>query len=189
MRVCKDYLKGECRRGGKCKFRHLNVRQYESEMFGIRNKTTDHEFESPETKRPRFTEPNSSTLTNIPQQQQPPPPLPPPTAASAAAAVAATPSNHHILIRGNKTLQAVHCYPALSASEARSIVLEEENSVLRKKVETLKKQVSDLTATNEFLLDQNAQLRMMGGKRTNVTSVTVPAVTITNTGGTGMQVI
>lgn len=36
-------------------------------------------------------------------------------------------------------------------------------------------QVSDLTATNEFLLDQNANLRV-SGKRNNV-----PAVTITNT--------
>jgi hypothetical protein len=60
--------------------------------------------------------------------------------------------------------------------------------MLRKRIEELKKQVSDLTATNEFLLDQNAQLRM-GGKRTaNVTAVTVPAVTITNTGPPTMQV-
>ena len=42
-------------------------------------------------------------------------------------------------------------------------------------------QVSDLTATNEFLLDQNAQLRMSGKRTANVTAVTVPAVTITNT--------
>jgi len=42
-------------------------------------------------------------------------------------------------------------------------------------------QVSDLTATNEFLLDQNAQLRMSGKRPANVTAVTVPAVTITNT--------
>lgn len=30
--VCKDYLKGECRRGGKCRFRHLSVREYELEL-------------------------------------------------------------------------------------------------------------------------------------------------------------
>ncbi|XP_029286510.1 zinc finger CCCH domain-containing protein 10 [Cottoperca gobio] len=37
--------------------------------------------------------------------------------------------------------------------------LEEENSLLRKRVEELKKQVSNLIATNEVLLDQNAQFR------------------------------
>lgn len=37
--------------------------------------------------------------------------------------------------------------------------LEEENSLLRKRVEELKKQVSNLLATNEVLLEQNAQFR------------------------------
>lgn len=61
-------------------------------------------------------------------------------------------------------------------------MLEEENNLLHKQVAELKKQVSDLTATNEFLLDQNAQLRVSSKRNAgNVTSVTVPAVTITNT--------
>ncbi|XP_018580846.1 zinc finger CCCH domain-containing protein 10 [Scleropages formosus] len=37
--------------------------------------------------------------------------------------------------------------------------LEEENALLRKRVEELKKQVSNLIATNEVLLEQNAQFR------------------------------
>ncbi|XP_031701814.1 zinc finger CCCH domain-containing protein 10 [Anarrhichthys ocellatus] len=37
--------------------------------------------------------------------------------------------------------------------------LEEENSLLRRRVEELKKQVSNLIATNEVLLEQNAQFR------------------------------
>ncbi|XP_046881109.1 zinc finger CCCH domain-containing protein 10 [Hypomesus transpacificus] len=37
--------------------------------------------------------------------------------------------------------------------------LEEENALLRRRVEELKKQVSNLIATNEVLLDQNAQFR------------------------------
>lgn len=78
------------------------------------------------------------------------------------------------------TVTPGYYYPVIARNEARAIVLEDENALLRKKIEELKKQVSDLTATNEFLLDQNAQLRM-SGKRTNVTAVTVPAVTITNT--------
>ncbi|XP_012235323.2 zinc finger CCCH domain-containing protein 10-like [Linepithema humile] len=72
-------------------------------------------------------------------------------------------------------------YPVIPRNEARAIVLEDENVLLRKKIDELKKQVSDLTATNEFLLDQNAQLRMSGKRPANVTAVTVPAVTITNT--------
>ncbi|XP_077428828.1 zinc finger CCCH domain-containing protein 10 [Vanacampus margaritifer] len=38
-------------------------------------------------------------------------------------------------------------------------LLEEENSLLRKRVEELKKQVANLIATNEVLLEQNAQFR------------------------------
>ena len=38
--------------------------------------------------------------------------------------------------------------------------LEDENSMLRRKVSELKKQVSDLTAINEVLLEQNARYRM-----------------------------
>ena len=36
----------------------------------------------------------------------------------------------------------------------------EENLQLRTQLQELEKRVSDLTATNEFLLDQNAQLRL-----------------------------
>jgi len=36
--VCKDFLKGECRRGAKCRFRHLSIREYEIELtYGSRN--------------------------------------------------------------------------------------------------------------------------------------------------------
>ena len=39
--------------------------------------------------------------------------------------------------------------------------LEDENSALRRRIDDLKKQVADLMATNDFLLDQNAQLRAL----------------------------
>ena len=38
-------------------------------------------------------------------------------------------------------------------------MLQDENLQLRTQIQELEKRVSDLTATNEFLLDQNAQLR------------------------------
>uniref|UniRef100_A0A1A8RLC6 Zinc finger CCCH domain-containing protein 10 n=1 Tax=Nothobranchius rachovii TaxID=451742 RepID=A0A1A8RLC6_9TELE len=52
--------------------------------------------------------------------------------------------------------------------------LEEENSLLRKRVEELKKQVSNLLATNEVLLEQNAQFRSQA-KVMTLTSTPAPA--------------
>lgn len=75
--------------------------------------------------------------------------------------------------------------PMISRADARTIMLEEENSLLHKEIAQLKRQVSDLTATNEFLLDQNAALRV-SGKRNG--SVNVPAaVTITNSNAAPQQ--
>lgn len=79
--VCKDFLKGDCRRAGRCKFRHLGE-------------------EEPEAKRRALDD------------------------------------------------------------EMGYRVLQQENAILRRKVDDLKKQVADLMATNEFLLDQNAALRL-----------------------------
>ncbi|XP_013398805.1 zinc finger CCCH domain-containing protein 10 [Lingula anatina] len=54
----------------------------------------------------------------------------------------------------------------------------EENVLLRRKVEDLKKQVSDLSATNEVLLEQNARIR--ASKANSVHMSTAPAlVTVT----------
>ncbi len=50
--------------------------------------------------------------------------------------------------------------------------LRRENDVLKRTVETLKKRVSDLNTTNEFLLEQNAQLRL--GDRIPKTVSTTP---------------
>ena len=46
-------------------------------------------------------------------------------------------------------------------------LVQEENLQLRTQIQELEKRVSDLTATNEFLLDQNAQLRMGGKPQVN----------------------
>lgn len=55
--------------------------------------------------------------------------------------------------------------------------LEDENAALRRRVEELKKQVADLMATNEFLLDQNAQLRSNKSVGANGPTVTPGTVT------------
>lgn len=61
-----------------------------------------------------------------------------------------------------------------SHGQAGSRFLEEENSALRRRIDELKKQVADLMATNEFLLEQNASLRSAG------------AVTVGFTGGSNV---
>ena len=59
-------------------------------------------------------------------------------------------------------------------------MLQEENMQLRTRLQEMEKRVSDLTATNEFLLDQNAQLRM-GVKP--AASVSTPGVPVSGLAG------
>ena len=51
-------------------------------------------------------------------------------------------------------------------------ILRQENLMLSQRVQELEKQVQNLTITNEFLLDQNAQLRM--GVKATTTAVAAP---------------
>lgn len=151
--ICKDFLKGECRRGGRCKFRHVNPSEFDMDMggvgrrrdqYGMFNQGFDNfEFYEPERKRRMFGDfGNGGPLPPPPNRQ----PMPPPQQ---------LPSDYYIL--------------------------EEENAFLRRKIEELRKQVTDLTATNEFLLDQNAQLRL--GKQNTVSPVT-PSMNPNSIGGT-----
>ena len=41
--ICKDFLKGECRRGRLCRFRHLSPRQYDMEMSGYEYESYHHQ--------------------------------------------------------------------------------------------------------------------------------------------------
>merc|ERR1719264_135916 len=59
-------------------------------------------------------------------------------------------------------------------------MVQDENHQLRIQIQELEKRVSDLTATNEFLLDQNAQLRM-GVKP--AASVSTPGVPVSGLAG------
>merc|ERR1712183_709653 len=53
-------------------------------------------------------------------------------------------------------------------------MVQEENHQMRTQIQELERRVSDLTATNEFLLDQNAQLRM--GVKTPVSGPPISTV-------------
>lgn len=68
----------------------------------------------------------------------------------------------------------------IRSQNERTLSLQDENNFLKKRIIDLKKQVSDLTAANEFLLDQNAQLRI-GRKNGGVGTVTPVSVTVTGT--------
>lgn len=129
--ICKDFMKGDCRRGARCKFRHPNPDFDMGPNPRGRFERFDRGFDDfnpyePEPKRRMFDD----RFGGPPMMDRPsrggepllPPPAPP------------VPPDYRML--------------------------EDENSLLRRKIDDLKKQVADLTATNEFLLDQNAQLRL-----------------------------
>lgn len=138
--ICKDFLKGDCRRAGRCKFRHIiETEQVDSphlwrrkkERFGSFEKYEVDEYE-PEPKRQAFDHY----------------------------------ANNSNYISGNDKCSLV----SSAVVPLDYQLLEEENTLLRHKIEELKKQVTELQATNEFLLDQNAQLRL--SKQTTVSPVT-----------------
>lgn len=124
--ICKDYLKGECRRAGRCKFRHMSIYEFQLEdnqnnirmrrdCYDSNNSYDSFSSYEPPVKRRAYEacfSDNSFTGERRPMMSQ-----------------------HYCM-------------------------LAEEKAMLLHKIEELKKQVADLTATNEFLLDQNAQLRV-----------------------------
>ena len=161
--LCKDYLKGECQRGKNCKFRHLEPTRTE-----LKNRHERPEnYDTPESKRRHFGvidfcshnhsshqfECGSSYRENS-------------SLCCYNQTINSNPSPHLPLFSGCKQLEMC--------------MIHEENLLLRRKVEDLKKQVSDLMATNEFLLDQNAHLRIQGKLPTvsTVATVTLPTVTL-----------
>ncbi|XP_055948790.1 zinc finger CCCH domain-containing protein 10-like [Argiope bruennichi] len=123
--ICKDYLKGECRRAGRCKFRHMSNYDFQMEASGQNNRMRRDHIEND-----RFD--NFNGYEPQPKRR----------------AYENTFSDAHYPPNDRKPMVTPH------------YLLEEENAMLLHKIEELKKQVLDLTATNEFLLDQNAQLRV-----------------------------
>ncbi|NXU40579.1 ZC3HA protein, partial [Drymodes brunneopygia] len=115
--ICRDFLKGDCQRGAKCKFQHLQ-RDFEQGLGpgGRRYEPFDGLYEPPEVE-PVLKRRRAEGL-----------------------------------YEGYD-----YAFPSPRAVEYR--LLEEENALLRKRVEDLKKQVNNLLATNEVLLEQNAQFR------------------------------
>lgn len=156
--LCKDFLKRECQRGKKCKFLHV------SESRGYQNKTE--EYDIPDAKR-RHNEDLDKLEYGFRIGER--------------------------MVANPSTVLCSHCKPISFHAKSHSFcmhtsgsnplelcVLHEENLLLRKKVEDLKKQVGDLLATNEFLLEQNAHFRIQGkfSTSTSIATVTLPTVTL-----------
>ncbi|XP_033211396.1 zinc finger CCCH domain-containing protein 10-like [Belonocnema kinseyi] len=195
--ICKDFVKGICERVN-CKFRHYKKDEPQINMIPVSQMNPprpQHNFNCPSIgENRRFEEDRSfhwpiedhamiatngySASPHPPDYMGPPEPK---RRLVSGEALLHFETSHLLGQHPAQPVTSGYYYPVIPRNEARAIVLEDENALLRKKIEELKKQVSDLTATNEFLLDQNAQLRMNGKRTANVTAVTVPAVTITNT--------
>ncbi|KAM3935225.1 zinc finger CCCH domain-containing protein 10 [Leptodactylus fuscus] len=144
--ICRDFLKGDCQRGDRCKFRHLQ-------------RDFDYQYEYACDLR------GGVLNTGLSSGGLP-----------AATARSFEHFGGHDGISETEHYSSSYRYgdrfddPVMkrrrvgydgyySASPVEYRMLEEENVMLRRRIEELKKQVSVLAATNEVLLDQNAQFR------------------------------
>ncbi|KAI4465392.1 muscleblind-like protein [Holotrichia oblita] len=184
--VCNMFRKGICRRP-VCKYRHITKEEEDCEIMElIRNNSNNQRNRFPFNNN--FQESHFNHLngvTDITRQSRlnfddnDYEPLPKRRFCSRTdfTETGVLPPDFHRKKAAFRGYFAANPPPMLGHLDARTIMLEEENSLLHKEIAQLKRQVSDLTATNEFLLDQNATLRVSSKRNA---SVTVPAVTLTN---------
>uniref|UniRef100_H3DAP1 Zinc finger CCCH domain-containing protein 10 n=1 Tax=Tetraodon nigroviridis TaxID=99883 RepID=H3DAP1_TETNG len=142
--ICRDFLKGECQRGNKCKFRHVEKGyEYDSSRVGVGGvvgQGVSGMVNAGTASQRRYD--RSSIYDPLLES------------GLFDAGSLETSLDHTALQLKRRRLEGP--FPPRPL-EYR--FLEEENSLLRKRVEELKKQVSNLIATNEVLLEQNAQFR------------------------------
>ncbi|KAL8621031.1 hypothetical protein ACOMHN_043521 [Nucella lapillus] len=202
--LCRDFMKGECKRGAKCKYRHLpndfhdcdllqrndigsgradlphhDLRPHPNDMRNNQNHNHNHNhgFNHMEDSFEKYDRYEYS-------HGGPGPGLDGPQLKRRRVEVDGYGGGAAGNIDGRFGLGPV------SSGRPNSYqyqVLEEENVALRRRVEELKKQVADLTATNEVLLEQNARLRV--SKSATVSAVQMqasqalpPAVTLSLAG-------
>lgn len=159
--ICKDYLKGDCKRGNKCKFRHINVSEYEFELRKSQRR---------DSKKSQLYDPYEDEFEKFECFE------------------------YHGAVKRRRSDReydngdsSYNNYNGRFSSSTRPYsyqLLEEENAMLRRKVNELKKQVTDLTATNEVLLEQNARYRV---SRSNLQPLTVNQTLTPTVGATAAQ--
>lgn len=171
--ICKDHLRGDCKRGVKCKFRHLSATEYMYELRRIERLTR---HEDRDRDRDRFGSYNDD-LDRLPDRFGDFDSL-------------SVGMKRRRLDEPRDEFNGFHGTPdRIDRFGPTSPYQElyEENAMLRRKIEELKKQVSDLSATNEVLLDQNARMRASKANSlinstpalVNVTPAMTPTVTMT----------
>ncbi|KAL1514164.1 hypothetical protein ABEB36_003469 [Hypothenemus hampei] len=189
--VCNQFKKGQCRRT-HCKFRHVSREQEEQEIMELiqtnihRKQGSINVHESHLNGIGSLNGIHRRNGISYDEYQDSGLPL-----AKRRFAAAEEMLNRELQLEADRTRPVFKGYFAgspppgvLNRVDTRTLILEEENTLLHKEISQLKKQVQDLTATNEFLLDQNATLRVTSKQNT----VNMPAVTLTNT-NTQPQVI
>uniref|UniRef100_A0AAZ3NSP2 Zinc finger CCCH domain-containing protein 10 n=1 Tax=Oncorhynchus tshawytscha TaxID=74940 RepID=A0AAZ3NSP2_ONCTS len=146
--ICRDFLKGECQRGNKCKFRHVKK---------------DYEYEQARVGAGVVMGPGSSGMVNTGQRRF--------DRGTCSVYDSLFESGLYETGPLERRLEGLRLdgnggghyelgmQAALPPRPLEYRFLEEENALLRRRVEELKKQVSNLMATNEVLLEQNAQFR------------------------------
>lgn len=176
--MCRDFLKGDCQRGERCKFQHFrNLRQeydfqYEysgDRQSGIMTAGTAIGNLSNTATRPYD---NYGVYDGLSQPDY--------YNSSSSSSFYRYRDRLDDPIMKRRRVGYEGCY---SASPVEYRMLEEENVMLRRRVEELKKQVSVLAATNEVLLDQNAQFRSQG-KLVTLSTLSTTAPTSDQTVGT-----
>ncbi|KAG8197457.1 hypothetical protein JTE90_014938 [Oedothorax gibbosus] len=155
--LCKDFLKGECKRGGRCKFTHVipSIGQYHQDSNF--NPSPQVQQVPPRRQFDGYHEPPPPQFEGfgmcepIPKRQA----YEDPFQQFAAAGNGLPPQETFV---GNGMQEPMFLQP----QHVR--LLQEENARLVHKIEELKKQVMELTATNQFLREQNEQIRGLAGK-------------------------
>ena len=203
--VCRDYMKGECKRGAKCKYRHLHndfhdcepiqrndvggcggggLGRHDMPRHDVRPDTRPHHndlrtnhnhnhtqgfnsYEDGYDKYDRYeythtAAPGHGPGPDTPQLKRRRVDM---DGYGGGGAAGGGGSGYDGRYRPGPT-------PSVRPVSYQYQVLEEENAALRRRVEELKKQVADLTATNEVLLEQNARLRV--AKSATVSAVQMP---------------
>ncbi|XP_063997378.1 zinc finger CCCH domain-containing protein 10 [Pogoniulus pusillus] len=173
--ICRDFLKGDCQRGAKCKFQHLQ-RDYEYEGRGLASReqgivAAGRRYDPYDAiYDPDRYDDHHHHHHHLHHHHEPP-----------------------VLKRrrgggGVGSGEGLHFeayeYGFGGARSVEYRLLEEENVMLRKRVEDLKKQVSNLLATNEVLLEQNAQFRNQAKVMTLSSTATATEQTLAPTVGT-----